>query len=256
MVENLANMSPVGAADLRSQHAMARRALEEGQWETAISSFMCCRDILKGEALHVGKFQSRSFGLLLLWTQFPLAQMYQLRGRMLHKAVETWREILDGVRPSLLDPALQADSNPSSFLYTAEYECGCASGDSEMMAQATQSYAELMDYQSQAHAERELCLLLSYDHFWYGSFENSLKWILRANGLWKELLPPSPYLRWEVYVLMKLQRFHEASSALDRLSSAEVPIIEAEKRAAEVRRWRQECDMQLQKIDVFGHLQE
>ncbi|KAG0601668.1 hypothetical protein M758_11G130500 [Ceratodon purpureus] len=254
--ENLANMSPEGAANLRSQHAMARRALEEGQWETALSSFTRCRDILKGEALHVEKFQSRSFRLLLLWAASPLAQMYQLRGRMLHKAVETWRELLDGVMPSLRNPA-QLDSNLLSFLYTAEYECGSASGDSEMMAQAMQSYAALMGCHSKAHAERELCLLLSYDHFWYGSFEDSLKWILRANGLWKGLLPPAVYLRWEVYVLMKLQRFHEASSALDRLCSAEVSILQAERRAEEVRRWRQDCDMQLQKINVSGvHLQE
>lgn len=268
MEQNFARMSPEVAAELRSQCSKARCALEEGRWEPALSSFSSCRDILKREEARVGKV---SYGLLLLWAQIPLAQMYQLRGgeegstQMLQKAVETWGEIVEGIMPVLMDPDLKIlYSRLLSFLYTAQYDCGFANEDPEMKALAVQSYAELMGYERDlGRAERELCLLLSYDYYWSGSFKNSLKWIREANfRLWRETLPPATYLRWECYVLMKLKRFREARSTLDGFSSALrlVPAVdvqdrtavqarakEVERRAAEVRRWKQDCDMQMDK---------
>ena len=249
--ETLSNMSPDGAAELRSQYAMARCALEEGRWETALSSLLCCKDILKGEEARVGAL---SYGLLCLWAGYPLAQMYQQRGRaeksaqMLQKAVETWSEILDGITPFMFGGLMQhPNTRLLSFLYTAEYECGSWNGDSEMKALAVQKYAGQVESRREDAAEAELCLLLSYDLYWSGSFEDSLQWILRANRLWQQISsPPAAHLRWEVYVLMKLRRFKEATNALGRLSDAPVHAQEVKRRADEVRRWKQDCETQLQ----------
>lgn len=255
LIENLSKVSPEGATELRSCYAMARCALEEGQWETVSSSLLCCRDVLQLEATRVGEL---SYGLLLLWAEYPLAKMYQLRGgaedsaQMLEKAVETWSEICDATK-SLLTSA-QLDARILSFMYTAQYEFGCANGPSEMKAQSVQGYAALMQNRED-FAERELCLLLSYDYYWFGAFENSLKWIQKANRLCERSAQPVSYLRWEVYVLMKLHRFKDALSALDNLSFGQVS--EGDACAKEIRCWRKECYMQMHKSSTSdGDLQE
>lgn len=245
--ENLSTMAPEGATELRSRYAMARCALEEGEWETALSSLLRCRDILQLEATRVGEW--RSYGLLLLWAEYPLAKMYQLRGsaegsaQMLKKAVETWLEIFDATKSFLLTSA-ELDTKILSFLYTAQYEFGCANGNSETKARSMQEYAALIQIMED-FAERELCLLLSYDYYWSGAFETSLKWIQKANRLCERPAQPPAYLRWEVYVLMKLHRFKDALTALDNLSFAQVS--EGGVHAKEIRCWRKDCYMQMHK---------
>ena len=243
--ENLSKMSPEGATELRSRYAMARCALEEGQWETASSSLLCCRDILQLEKTRVGEL---SYGLLLLWAEYPLAQMYQRRGsaegsaQKLKKAVEIWVEIFDATRSFLLTSE-KLDIRILGFLYTALYELACVNGNSETKAQSVQGYATVI--QREDFAERELCLLLSYDYYWSGAFETSLKWIQEANRLCERPAQPPAYLRWEVYVLMKLHRFKDALSAIDNLSFAQVS--EGDARAEEIRCWIIDCSMQMHK---------
>ena len=241
--DNLSKMAPEGATELRSRYAMAKCALEEGEWETALSSLLRCRDILQLEATRV---DALSYGLLLLWAEYPLAKMYQMRGsaegsaQMLKKAVETWLEIFDATKSFLLSGEL--DTRILSFLYTAQYEFGCANGNSETKARSMQEYAALIQIRED-FAERELCLLLSYDYYWSGAFETSLKWIQKANRLCERPAQPPAYLRWEVYVLMKLHRFKDALSALDNLSFAQVSDVHAK----QIRCWRKDCYMQMHK---------
>jgi tetratricopeptide (TPR) repeat protein len=242
--EHLSKMSPEDATDLRSLYAMARCALEEGQWETASSSLLRCGEILEREKTRVGDL---SYGLLLLWAEYPLANMYQLRGsaegstQMLEKAEEIWFEILNATQ----FPAIW------SFWCTAQYEVGCASGHSEMKAVAVEAYAELIQREF-FFAERELCLLLSYDYYWSGAFETSLKWIQKANRLYDCAAQPPAYLRWEVYVLMKLHRFEDALSALDNLSFPQVSESDAvgSAREKEIRCWIIDCFVQMHKSSI------
>ena len=251
--EHLSKMSPEDATDLRSLYAMARCALEQGQWDIASSSLLRCRDKLRPAKTHVGDL---SYGLLLLWAEYPLAKMYQLRGsaegstQMLEKAVEIWSKIFNATLVDFLVISEELGIDIWGFWCTARYEVGCASGNSEMKAAAVQAYAPLNPREN--FAERELCLLLSYDYYWSGAFETSLKWIQEANRLCERPAPPPAYLRWEVYVLMKLHRFKDALSALDNLSFAQVSEGDAvgSARAKEIRCWIIDCFMQMHKSSI------
>ena len=158
---------------------------------------------------------------------------------MLKKAVEIWVEILNATKEPVVDIY--------GFLCTALYELGCANGNSETKAESVQLYAALIPRESLA--ERELCLLLSYDYYWSGAFETSLKWIQEANRLCERPAQPPAYLRWEVYVSRKVHRFKDALSALDNLSFAQVSEGDAvgSVRAKEIRCWIVDCSMQMHK---------
>jgi len=267
--EHLSKMSPEDATDLRSLYAMARCALEQGQWDIASSSLLRCRDKLRPAKTHVGDL---SYGLLLLWAEYPLAKMYQLRGsaegstQMLEEAVEIWRKILNVILVlDFLDESKGLGMDIYGFWCTARYEVGCACGNSEMKADVVQAYAEQL-IPRENFAERELCLLLSYDYYWSGAFETSLKWIQKANRLCERPAQPPVYLRWEVYVLMKLHRFEDALcisalyiSALDKEiaqasesdavgSAREKEILSA--RAKEIRCWIRDCFVQMHKSSI------
>jgi hypothetical protein len=67
---------------------------DHAAWEGAIFNFEWCRELLKLSRTAIDK---ESFDWLLVWTDLPLAQLYNFRKMHFKKALDRWKEMFSSL---------------------------------------------------------------------------------------------------------------------------------------------------------------
>jgi hypothetical protein len=146
-----------------------------------------------------------------------------------------------------------------TFLAAVEYEWK-SSNTSEGKYEIAQRYAKLY-HMSDERAERVLCFWLYFGHYHHGSFEQSLRWLREAKRLDEQLSPDRmcsideyfccdyDYFRCEADLLMKLQKFEEASNKVENLLQTKHVRQGSPSLAREARQWLQKCYVQVEGAD-------
>ena len=214
--------------EFRSQNSLGRAALEDGAWDRAESNLLQCKVVLRGAIEHV---EDWVYARLLLWTDLPLAQLYQVRAGksvqnvadsdvicadMLQKAMEIRKEMLLCAMDFQEEHYLLVKVC-TSWYATAEYEYGDLVMSSELKDRAVQRYVKVVPGDictdvGKAH----LCALLWSDHYYSGNFDVSLRWIQEANRLWKEIDSRDwVHFQNEAQLLMKLGKSPEGGIEIE-----------------------------------------
>ena len=198
-----------------------------GDWETEISEYQMCREFLKISKKLV---DPETYNWLLTWFELPLANLYHYRAKKFEKAVEIWKEIGDCARQQMSsDPYLTRFYGNTLDLVEFESTRYSSEGSSIVV----QRWAESCAIDDLRTCERQICFCLYFGHYQHGNLEVSLEWLREAKRLRGQHCPDTEclnhygssdyfcceydYLRCEADLLMKLQKFDEATIVLESM---------------------------------------